>query len=205
LQSRAAALRSAFVGNGDFVGLGCRTDALEALSRRLTGFGAGGGAPDWLVSGVWLRTPATQYLATSSTHVLSDGYVARALDITPVREFVEQLKTDLPDVSERLAARCSDIELPSADEQPAAPRLLSDWPGGDYETFVVLRRAARSANVHRIGCALLFTAGGGRRLLIGADPSTPAMVVSEDEALIERYCDACELIPAAEYVRRFGC
>jgi hypothetical protein len=192
------------VGNGDFVGLGCRTEVLEALSRYLTGFGAGGGAPDWLVSAVWLCTPAAQYLATSSTHVLPDGYVARALDIAPVGEFAERLKADLPEVSERLALRRTDIELPAADEQRAAPQLLREWPAADYESFVLLRLAARSAKVHRIGCGLLFTANGGRKLLVGADISTPAMVVSDEESLVERYCEGCEIVPIADYARRFA-
>jgi len=193
------------VGKGDFVSLGCDEEALRALSHELKTFGAADGALDWLVSAVWLSTRDTDYVATSSTQVLSDGYIARVLDISSVVEFVERLKAGLPDISERLRARREDIQLPPADEQPARPQLLRDWPGAPYDTFVIVRVAERATNVHEVSCALLFANHEGGKLLVGTDPSTAAMVISEDEGLIARYCEDCDVVPAADYARRSAC
>ena len=189
------------MGEGEFVRLGCQPEAILALAGQLERFGAAPGDPDWLVSAVWLCTPDADYLATPSTTVLFDGYIARPLAIDRADDFVRQLKGDLPDIAARLLARSSDLKLPEAG-RPQPPADLRQCSGRPRSTKVLIHIASRAVAEHRIGCGLLFEFEG-RRLLVGTDMSTLAMVLSEDEDLIDRYLARCEAIDGEEYLRRF--
>ena len=189
------------MGVGEFVKLECRPESIGALAAHLTKFAALGGEPDWLVSAVWLRTEDADYLATPSTRVLSDGYIARPLTINRADDFVRELRSDLPDIATRLVGRRSDVHLP--DPTRPQPPKLEQCPGPPLATSVLVRVATRPAAEHRIACGLAFSFED-RRLLVGTDPSTLALVMSTDGELIDRYVAACESFPAGEYVQRFG-
>ena len=189
------------MGEGEFVGLGSRPETICALARQLERFGAAPGDPDWLVSAVWLCTPDADYLATPSTTVLFDGYIARPLAIDRADDFVRQLKGDLPDIAARLIARSSDLKLPEAG-RPQPPAALQQCSAPPRSTSVLVHVASRAAGQHRIACGLLF-GFEDRRLLVGSDMNMLAMVLSEDDELIDRYLARCEAIDAKEYLDRF--
>jgi len=191
------------VRGGDLVPLRCSREVIGAVATDLKRFGPAEGGPDWLVSAVWLCTGDAEYVATASTCVLSDGYIARPLAIEPIQGFVERLGAELPDVSARLLSRGRDFDLPAPD-RPPAPASLERWPEGPYATSVLIRVSERAATLHEVACALLFLGEGARQLLVGTDPFTAAMVVSEDEALIARYRQSCESLTAGEYGSRCG-
>lgn len=188
------------VGVGEFVRLGCRREAICALAGQLDRFGATPGDPGWLVSAVWLCTADADYIATPSTTVLFDGYIARPLAIDRADDFVRQLKGDLPDIAARLVARSSDVKLAEA-ARPQPPADLQRCPGVPKSVEVLIHVAARAAAEHRIACGLLFTFEG-RRLLVGSDTGMLAIVLSEDEDLIDRYLARCEAIEVEEYFDR---
>jgi hypothetical protein len=187
------------VGAGHFVSLNCRAETLVALSANLTRLGPAMGEPDWLVSGVWLCCGAENYLATASTEVLPDGFVARALQIDPVDELVRRVAADLPDISTRLIGRKGSVDLPCADEVPSPPTTLRPWGPGAYETEVLIRPSARQAHIHRVACALVFTNEAGS-LLVGTDSSSLAMVFTDKQTMIDRYRAGCEAVRMERYV-----
>jgi hypothetical protein len=188
------------VDAGDLVTLRCSEETLRALARGLTRFGPAKGAPDWLVSGVWLCTDKVSYIATASVDVLRDGYVARPLRIDPADEFGANVEAELPDISARLVAQGNGFELPEVGQSLSPPQSLRDWPRDDCSAAVLIRVSIGASHVHRTACALLFGSDRGRSLLVGTDPATMAMVVSEDEAMIERYRAACEVLPVSDYL-----
>jgi hypothetical protein len=190
------------VGACDIVRLDCRPEAIEALAGGLERFGALEGEPQWLVSAVWLSTATSDYIATSSTRVLQDGYIARPLVIDRTEDFISKLRSDLPDIAGRLIARQNGLRLPEP-ITPAAPTGLQCRPEGDYSTRILIRVSAR-VTTHRVACALLFEFASGR-LLVGTDPGMLAMVVSSDPALIDRYASACEALSPEDYLDRYAC
>lgn len=187
---------------GDVVKLQCRHETIGALASKLTQFGPIGGEPEWLVSAVWLSAGDADYLATSSTKVLSDGYIARPLAIDRVDDLVRQLRIELPDISARLVARGSGLELPEP-QRPERPKELQARVPGPYATRVLMRVAARAASTHEVACGLLFDFQAGR-LLIGTDLATPAMVLSDDDHLIDRYVATCQSLSADDYLARYA-
>jgi hypothetical protein len=189
---------------GDFVRLRCDAEALIALATGLRRFGPPEGAPEWLVSGVWLCTEGADYLATPSVEVLGNGYVARPLNIHRPADLVREVKAHLSDVSARLVGRNSDLRLASCDEMLAPPGLLKSWPDDPYSMRVLLRASRRHSKLNEVACALLMESET-KSLLVGTDPSTMAMVLSEDLALIERYCGGCEALTVDGYLARAGC
>lgn len=189
------------MGARDIVRLDCRPEAIEALAAELERFGAFEGEPEWLVPAVWLSTSTSDYVASSSTRVLSDGYIARPLVIQREDDFVRKLRSDLPDISGRLIARQNGLQLPEP-IAPTAPAGLQRRPEGDYSTRILIRVSARAVT-HRVACALLFDFASGP-LLVGTDPGMLAMVLSNDPALIDRYAGACEALSAADYLDRYA-
>jgi hypothetical protein len=186
------------VEEGDFVPLGCSRETLLALASDLSRWGPAEAEPDWLVSGAWLCTPDAMFLATSFTNVLADGYVARTLNIHSPEELTAAFDEALPDIEKRLRARGSNCVLPTTHGDVRAPESLQRWDSRPYSTTVLVRVAERVLTTHRIPCGLLF-AGEGQRLLVGTDISALAMVVSQDDQLIERYAEGCEEIAAADF------
>ena len=184
----------------ELVGLGCQADTLWAIAEGLTHFGPTGGAPDWLVSGVWLCAGGKQYIVTASVEVLPDGYVARSLIIRSPGALVAEIESNLPDVSARLFGRGSTIDLGEIPALPSAPRSLTAWPTGHYSASVLVRVAQRASTINRVACALLFISDSGHSLLVGADPMTLALVMSEDQVLIEDYRSGCETLTVIEYL-----
>lgn len=191
------------MAEGELVTLKSRPEALEALARRLSKFGASAGAPEWLVSAVWLCAGERRYLATASVEVLPDGLVARSLCISTPGDLARHLEAELPNLSAHLLARGNGMELPRA-EAPEPPQSLSTWAHKNYATHVLVRTWQRASCTHRVTCGLRFTSDDGRSLLIGTDPSMLAMVLSEDPELIGRYCQDCEALTLAEYLRLCG-
>lgn len=187
------------MNENSLVPLRCRVDALTALAAHLERFGPTDGAPNWLISGVWLCTKDRQFIATPSVEVLSDGYVARPLAIDPPSELVGQIEAELPDIEARLVGRRDALKLPLSDAVPDVPETLRDWPTRPYSLSVLVRIAVRASVTHRVACALLFCAEGRPLLLVGTDPSNLAMVLSEDPALIDAYREPCEEFTIAEY------
>ena len=114
------------MGEGEFVKLECRPETIRALAEQLERIGAVMGDPEWLVSAVWLSTADAEYLATSSTKVLSDGYIARPLTIDRTDDFVRQLRSDLPDVASRLVARSAAAGFARKMPWPAPIHSYSD-------------------------------------------------------------------------------
>ena len=195
------ALRSGLVGDGEFVGLRCAAETLRAVATRLTRFGPAEGGPDWLVSAVWLCTDDDEFLATASAMVLANGHVARPLNLHRPGELMREVKADLPNVLARLVGRNGDLDAEVNEEVPAPPSSLADWAAGSYTTKVLIRVSERHETRNRIACGLLFERDG-RSLLVGTDPSTLAMVLSEDALLIERYRVECEAWSPNEYLSR---
>ena len=186
------------------VPLNCGADALAALSAGLESFGPTEGAPDWLVSGVWLCTADQEFIATPSVDVLADGYVARVLTVDRPSDLVAKVDSDLPDIAGRLVAHGSDLELPRADVVPAAPARRTRWPGPSSLSILV-RSTERAAATHRVACALLFSGDAGNVLLVGTDPTaTLAMVFSDDPALVDAYRMGCEELSLEDYRRLVG-
>lgn len=181
----------------------CRASALSALGENLARFGPSDGTPDWLVSAVWLCTPAANFLATASIEVLGDGYVARPLKIDTVGELVAELEQDLPDIEGRLIGRGCDFDL-TLPEDAAAPGSLTDWRGGSSSMAVLVRAAEHAGQMHRVACGLLFSGEDGSQLLVGTDVSTLAMVYSQDPELIGRYQRTCEQLPIDAYLKETG-
>jgi hypothetical protein len=191
------------VGEGELVGIDCEAETLLAVATRLARYGPTEGAPDWLVSGVWLRTDAADYIATASAVVLANGCVARPLSIHRPVELMRRIQAELPNVSARLVGRNDDIEMPDADHTPDPPPSLHRWPSGPYSTHVLARASQRHATISSVACALLMESETVS-LLVGTDPSTLAMVLSEDAALIGRYRADCEALSPEEYLERCG-
>ena len=187
------------MGTGDYVRLNCEPETLEALASGLTQYAPTPGAPEWLVSGVWLCTARDRFIVTANVAVLPDGFVARGLNICRPDEFAAHLEAELPDVAARVTARGNGMSLPLA-EAPSPPDRLKAWPSEDYETRVLVRATARMSGSKHAACALLFTSDDGTSLLIGSDPSSLALVLSEDPELIGRYRDECAVLSLAEYL-----
>lgn len=187
------------MGADNLVPLGHRADTLVALSAGLTRFGPAAGAPEWLVSAVWLCTADEAFLATATVEILSDGHVALPLNIDRPTDLAAQVEADLPDIQARLIGRGSDLGLPGAGGMLTAPADLRSWPAGPYVTSVMVRPAKRALVTSRIACALLFASEAGSALLVGTDISSLAMVLSDDVALIDRYRRSCEELTLAEY------
>jgi hypothetical protein len=188
----------------EFVALGCPAETLCAVAEGLTAFGAIGGAPEWLLACVWLCVRGEQYLATASAQVLGDGFIARPLNIDTLAEFKARTEAEVPDIGARLHVLGYDTEVPANVDVPARPASLRDWPASSYSTLVLVRVSQRESLAHRVACGLLFTSDSGSSLLVGADVSTMAMVLSQDPELIDRYRQACEALTPAEYLRRIG-
>jgi hypothetical protein len=186
-----------------FVGLKCDAAAVNALATGLRRFGATGGEPQWLVSAAWLCTAEQDFLATACVEVLADGFLARSLRIQKPNDFVAKLEAELLDVSVRLLSHGNGDQLPAA-AVPAIPASLMEWPAERYATHVLVRWSERERATHRIACALQFTQDDGRSLLIAADPSTLAIVLSEDDELIAAYRNDCEALSPAQYLSRVG-
>lgn len=186
----------------ELVRLECRPEALAALAGHLESYGAVDGEPEWLVSAVWLRAGGVDYLATSSTKVLRDGYIARPLAIDRTVDFHAQMQSELPDIAARLAARTGQFELPEA-ALPPLPADLRRCSAPPVSTTVLIRLAQCRSAVHRVAGALLFEFDQGRRLLVGTDPATPAMVLSEDELLIDRYLVRSEALTIPAYAEQY--
>ena len=189
---------------GDLVRLKCQPEALSALASRLTQFGPADGEPEWLVAAVWLLAGNGAYIASASIEVLSDGYLARPLNLDNPEQFSSKIEAELPNIAGRFAGRHHGIDLPCTVKAPPAPASLKQWPGGPYSTDVLIRIADRPTGVHRVACALLFVSSRGGSLLVGKDLSTLAMVISDDDELIKRYQGHCETMSAAEYLARFA-
>jgi hypothetical protein len=68
---------------------------------------------------------------------------------------------------------------------------------------VVVRTVRRKDAGHRVACGLLFEAED-RKLLVGTDMLTLALVVTSDDSLIARFLDSCELLSAGCYEEGFG-
>jgi len=187
------------VGIGDYIRLNCEPKTLEALASGLTRYAPTPGAPDWLVSAVWLCTAPDRFVVTANVAVLPDGFVARGLNICRPNEFAEHLEAELPDVAARVAARGNGMILPPA-QAPAPPDRLKAWPSADYETSILIRATDRESGRKHVACALLFTSTDGSSLLVGSDPSTLALVFSEDPELIGRYRDECAVLTLAKYL-----
>ena len=183
----------------DLVPLQCSPETLAALATRLTRFGPAEGAPDWLVSAVWLCTDDCHYLATSFTNVLSDGYVARPLNIHTPQALASEVEREIPDIEDRLKGRGSNVSLPQACGHFGAPDSLHIWDPAPYSTKVLIRVAERLLTTRRVACGLIFESERARSVLVGTDTATMAMVASEDETLIRRYRKDCEEVPAADF------
>lgn len=186
--------------SGACVRLSCEWETLEALASGLTHYAPAPGEPEWLISGAWLCTKDRQYLASASVQVLPDGFVARSLDICTPEKLAQQLEGEIPNVAARLSARGSGATLPTI-EPPRPPREFSSWPGGTYDTKVLVRSTPCASGTNRVSCGLLFTTQD-RSLLVGSDPSTLALVISIDPELIRRYREQCEELTPAEYLAR---
>ena len=188
----------------DLVPLGGRADTLASLSTGLTRFGPACGAPDWLVSAIWLCTPDETFVATATVEILSDGYVARPLNLDRTADLTAQVAADLPDVQGRLIGRGSDLGLPSADGMLVVPPDLTPWPAGPYAMSILVRLAKRALVTSRIACALLFAPEAGSALLVGTDVTSLAMVLSVDAGLIKHYRQSCDELTLDEYRQLSG-
>jgi hypothetical protein len=191
------------VDGGALVALGCSAQTLHALAEGLTRFGPADGEPEWLVSGVWLCCGDASYLATPSVEVLADGFVSRSMNVERADEFTANTRAALPDVSARLVARGNGFDLSQTDEPITPPETLRSWTARPYSTNVLIRASDCRSVIHLTACALLFAAGGSS-LLVGSDPSTLAMVISDEPRLIDRYRADCEELSVPEYLSRLG-
>jgi hypothetical protein len=191
------------VADGELVRLNCEAETLRALERGLTHFAPADGAPEWLVPGVWLCAGSRDYLATAFVEVLTNGFVTRGMAIKSPAELREGLEAELPNVSDRLLAHGNGMELPGV-EAPLLPAALEPWPKAPYSMQVLVRVSERAFTINRCACALLFASESGRALLVGADVSTLAMVLSVDRELIDRYRKQCEALSVADYLTACG-
>jgi hypothetical protein len=187
---------------GDLVKLECEAEAVRMLAAGLEAFGPTDGDPDWLISAVWLHAGTSDFIASSSTQVLSDGYIARPLAIDASGEFARRIGGELPDIAARLMARRSDLRLPEP-ASPAPPTSFRPCPAGSYSMSVLIRVSERARALHRVACGLLFRFEAGSSLLVGTDVDTLAMVLSDEQPLIDRYVARCEAVLAAEYLDRY--
>ena len=185
----------------ELVKLQCSPEALATLASQLESYGPLAAEPEWLVSAVWLCAGGVDYLATSSTEVLSDGHIARPLAIDDTGDLLRAMEGELPDIAARLVARTGQFELPEL-ATPERPSSLTRCPAPPASATVLVRRSRCRSIVHRVACAVLFEFDEGRRLLVGTDPATPAMVLSEDDSLIDRYVAQCETLSLAAYSDR---
>ena len=185
------------MGCGEDVRLSCTLATLEALATSLTHYGTAEGAPDWLITGAWLCAANTNYFVTANVEVLGDGFVARSLTIARPEEVARHLEGEIPDVAARLAARGNGTLLPSV--EPPSPGALQPWAPETYEMQVLVRVTKRASSTHRIACGLLFIGSDARALLVGSDPSTLALVLSDDDKLIERYRSECVALTTSAY------
>jgi hypothetical protein len=177
----------------------CPADVLDSLALGFTGFACSGGAPDWLLTGVWLACGMVAYLATSSIEVLEDGLLARPLAIDRPEAVRLGIEEALPDIQSRLLARGSNVVLPERVSLPEPPAQFQQWPSEDYRMTILLRIAESATLTHQIATALLFRSESGRTLLIGTDRMTLAMVLSEEHELVRQYLIGCEEVSPAEY------
>lgn len=184
-----------------FVPLKCRSSSLSALAEGIVRFGTAEGAPDWLVSGVWLCSAETEFLATASLEVLGDGYLARPLKVDTPAELVAELESELPDIEGRLIGRGCDFDLSLPAQLPAAPKSLSEWSAALSSMTVLLRGGEHAGHIHRVACGLLFAADG-LQLLVGTDASSLAMVFSQDPDLIGRYREKCDELSPQDYLEQ---
>jgi hypothetical protein len=199
---RFRAVNFAFVG--DDVAIESGAGSLLALAEGLTQFGPLGGEPEWLVSGIWLCAGLSQFILTATVDVLSDGFVARVLNICTPDELVAQIQGHLPDVSGRLVTRGSAISLADAIPRLSAPARLTRWPPGPYRMSVVVRTSQRASSPHRVACALHFVGERNNQLLVGTDITSIAMVMTQEPSLIASYMKGCEAYAPADYLERFG-
>ena len=183
---------------GAFIPLACDAGALDDLSTGLVRFGPAGSEADWLVATVWLCTANANYLASSATEVLADGYVARRLTIQHPAQLAASIELELPEIHDRLLAHGHDLELPPA-AVLAPPSSLESWPGGDYAASILMRIAPRPSGHHEVACGLLMESSC-RTLLIGTDPATQALVFSELPATIERFVRDCTALAPSAYL-----
>ena len=188
---------------GDLVRLKCRPEALSALASGLTHYAPADGEPEWLVAAVWLLMDGAPVIASGSVEVLSDGYLARPLNLHSPEEFASRLEADLPDVAGRFTGRNHGFELPSSVEILSPPSDVTKWPAGPYSMHILIRVAARATTAQRVACGLWFI-GSGASLLVGTDPSTLAMVLSDDPAIIDAYRAQCEAVTVDEYLAMLG-
>jgi len=192
--------RLCLVRDKEFVPLRCHSGTLRALATGLKRFGPAEGAPDWLVSAIWLCTGDAELIATASAEVLADGYVARPLTVCSRDELTAAVGADLPDIEGRLMGRGCNLVLPGTSSDFVAPASLREWPAGDYSMTVLVRVVQCASAMQRVACGLLFESGG-QQLLAGTDVSSLAMVLSEDPELIDRYRGSCEEMSSADYPR----
>jgi hypothetical protein len=190
------------VSEGEFVKLECGPETIRALAGKLDRFGALEAAPGLFVSAVWLCAGRADFLASSSTKVLPDGYIARPLAIHRADEFQQQLESELADISGRLVALQAGEQLPEP-RMPVRPSTLQSFGGGRFSTRIVIRLCRRGSATHRVACGLMFEFETGK-LLVGTDIGTLAMVVSDDEALVDRYVASCETLAATEYLSSYA-
>jgi hypothetical protein len=183
----------------DLVPMNCPPDVLDSLATGLTGFACSGGGPDWLLTGVWLACGMVAYLATPSVKVLKDGLVARPLVIDRPEAVQAGIEEALPDIQGRLLAKGSHVVLPDRVSLPQPPDKVREWPSGNCRVTVLLRVAESAVLRHSIACALLFSSESGHALLVGTDKTTLAMVMSDDEKLIDLYRAGCEEVSLTEY------
>ena len=183
----------------DLVPMQCPAEVLDLLAQGLTGFACSSGAPEWLLTGVWLACGMAAFLASPSIEVLADGFVVRPLVIQKPEAVRSGIEEALPDIQGRLLARGSHVVLPDEVSLPEPPAELERWPSEGYRMTILLRIAESAVLRHRIACALLFRSEAGRSLLVGTDRRTLAMVFSEEELLVDRYLSECEELSLAEY------
>lgn len=181
----------------------CRPETLRTLANAMTSFGPLEGPPEWLVSAVWLGTAEAQYIATPFAQVLPDGFVARSLHIGTAEELKRHLEAELVRVSEHLLARGSSVNLPPA-ETPVPAASLRNWPSESYSMHVLVRVSPRPSRTNRVACGLLFEFSGGKSLVVGADPSIMAMILSDDPELVARYRQCCDELTPDEYLALRG-
>jgi hypothetical protein len=185
---------------GAFVPLACDAGTLDDLSSGLKLFGPATSGPDWLISAVWLCTAAKRFIATSSTEVLPDGYVARRLTIHEPEIFASEIEAALPGIHDRLRAHGRNISLP-ATAIPQQSAELAHWPEGPCSLSILARVAGRPSGSNQIACGLLFESAD-RKLLVGTDRSSMAMVLSETSAVIDDFMSDCVRVSLAEYEQR---
>lgn len=177
--------------------------ALEWLSTDFLSFSPAENDFEWLVGGVWLRTKFGVFLATAGVTVLADGQVVRPLELQSSEDMLAQVAAEIPFINDHLQEHASSVMIESPPLQ-FLPVVLKPWRAETYTMHIVIRnwRCRARARALQSASALLFTSGGGARLLVGTDVASLAMVLSEDLTLIEAYLDDCQLMSVADY---FSC